>query len=41
VAVDDVLHIASPADWDAAQATGAIRPASLESGGFVHCSTRA
>jgi len=38
---DDVLHIASPADWDAARAAGAIRPASLESEGFVHCSTRA
>jgi uncharacterized protein (DUF952 family) len=41
VAVDDVLHIASPADWDAARAAGAIRPASLQSEGFVHCSTRA
>jgi uncharacterized protein (DUF952 family) len=41
VAVDDVLHIASPADGDAALATSAIRPASLESEGFVHCSTRA
>jgi uncharacterized protein (DUF952 family) len=38
---DDVLHIASPVDWDAARAAGAIRPASLESEGFVHCSTRA
>jgi uncharacterized protein (DUF952 family) len=38
---DDVLHIASPADSDAARAAGAIRPASLESEGFVHCSTRA
>jgi uncharacterized protein (DUF952 family) len=38
---DDVLHIASSADWDAARAAGAIRPASLESEGFVHCSTRA
>jgi uncharacterized protein (DUF952 family) len=41
VAVDDVLHIASPADWDAARGAGAIRPASLQSEGFVHCSTRA
>ncbi len=38
---DDVLHIASPAEWDAARAAGAICPASLGSEGFVHCATRA
>jgi uncharacterized protein (DUF952 family) len=38
---DDVLHIASPAEWDAARAAREIRPASLGSEGFVHCSTRA
>jgi uncharacterized protein (DUF952 family) len=37
---DDILHIATPADWAAARDAGAIRPASLAAEGFVHCSTR-
>ncbi len=38
---DDVLHITSPDAWNAARAAGAIRPPSLDSEGFVHCSARA
>ena len=37
----DILHIASPDEWDDARRTGAIAPASLAAEGFVHCSTRA
>lgn len=38
---DDILHITTPGEWAAAQATGSIRPPSLDTEGFVHCSTRA
>jgi uncharacterized protein (DUF952 family) len=41
VADDDVLHITTPAEWEAARATGQVSPPSLEAEGFVHCSTRA
>jgi uncharacterized protein (DUF952 family) len=37
----EILHIATPDEWASAQRTGAIAPASLQSEGFVHCSTRA
>lgn len=36
-----ILHIATPDEWAAAQQAGEIAPASLQSEGFVHCSTRA
>lgn len=35
-----ILHITTPAEWDEAQRTGALRPPSLAAEGFVHCSTR-
>jgi uncharacterized protein (DUF952 family) len=38
--VTDVLHVTTPAAWEAAQATGELRPESLTTEGFVHCSTR-
>lgn len=34
-----ILHIASRADWNAAQKRDAYRPASLDTEGFIHCST--
>ena len=34
-----ILHIASRADWEEAQARGEYRAASLETEGFIHCST--
>lgn len=37
----DILHIATPAEWDAALGAGEVAPASLATEGFVHCSTRA
>lgn len=37
----DILHIATPADWAAAQRAGQLAPPSLATEGFVHCSTRA
>lgn len=37
----EVYHIVPREDWDAAQAAGLYRPASIEAQGFVHCSTRA
>ena len=37
----DILHIATPADWTAAQQAGEVTPPSLATEGFVHCSTRA
>jgi uncharacterized protein (DUF952 family) len=37
----DILHVATPSEWDAAQRTGEVAPASLATEGFVHCSTRA
>ena len=33
-----IVHLATPAEWDAAQARGDIAPASLASEGFIHCS---
>jgi uncharacterized protein (DUF952 family) len=36
-----ILHITTRADWDAARATGSYAPASLETEGFIHCSTPA
>jgi uncharacterized protein (DUF952 family) len=38
---DDLLHIATPDEWAAAQRSGLVSPPSLASEGFVHCSTRA
>jgi uncharacterized protein (DUF952 family) len=38
---DDILHIATPDEWAEARRAGSIRPASLDTEGFVHCSTRA
>jgi uncharacterized protein (DUF952 family) len=34
-----VFHLATVADWEAAQRSGQIVPASLQDEGFVHCST--
>lgn len=34
-----IYHITSRAEWDAAQAQGQYRAASLETEGFIHCST--
>jgi uncharacterized protein (DUF952 family) len=36
-----VFHLATIEDWEAAQRSGLIAPASLEDEGFVHCSTAA
>jgi uncharacterized protein (DUF952 family) len=36
-----ILHITTRADWEAAQAAGSYRPASLDHEGFIHCSTPA
>lgn len=36
----DILHIATPTEWDAARDIGQIAPPSLATEGFVHCSTR-
>jgi len=41
VSADDMVHIATPAEWVAAQAAGQVAPPSLATEGFVHCSTRA
>jgi len=38
--VTDILHITTPAAWEAAQITGELRPESLAAESFVHCSTR-
>jgi uncharacterized protein (DUF952 family) len=38
--VADLLHIATPAEWEAARAAGEVVPPSLAAEGFVHCSTR-
>jgi uncharacterized protein (DUF952 family) len=35
-----IFHIATRADWGAATPAGSYRPASLETEGFIHCSTR-
>jgi len=34
-----IFHITSHADWESALAAGEYRAASLESEGFIHCST--
>ncbi len=34
-----IYHITPRTDWETAQASGDYRPASLESEGFIHCST--
>lgn len=36
-----VLHLCPASDWAAARHAGEVRAASLESEGFVHCSTPA
>jgi uncharacterized protein (DUF952 family) len=33
-----ILHICATADWAAARSAGELRPASLATEGFVHCS---
>lgn len=38
---DDLVHLATSAQWAAAQEAGRIAPPSLEDEGFVHCSTGA
>ena len=35
---DALFHLATPGEWAAAQAAGEIRPLSLDTEGFVHCS---
>lgn len=37
----EILHVTTPAEWVAAQRAGSLRPPSLGTEGFVHCSTRA
>jgi uncharacterized protein (DUF952 family)/GNAT superfamily N-acetyltransferase len=39
MASDVLVHLIEPAAWRAALSEGAVRPASLESAGFVHLST--
>ena len=34
-----IFHIAYEVDWERAQVTGEYMPASLQSEGFIHCST--
>jgi uncharacterized protein (DUF952 family) len=34
-----ILHIATQAQWEEAEAAGTYRPPSLASEGFIHCST--
>ena len=34
-----ILHISDRPSWEAAQAAGSYRPASIDSEGFIHCST--
>ena len=36
-----ILHITTAPEWEAAAATGEYRAASLETEGFIHCSTPA
>ena len=36
-----ILHITTPEAWAAARSAGEIRPPSLDTEGFVHCSTAA
>jgi uncharacterized protein (DUF952 family) len=40
-AVEAVYHLALPAEWAAAEASGRVAPASLATEGFIHCSTAA
>ena len=35
-----IFHLTTPAEWAAAQEVGSVRPPSLATEGFVHCSTR-
>src|SRR5690606_7600392 len=37
----DILHVTTPAAWAATRRAGEIRPPSLATEGYVHCSTRA
>ncbi len=36
-----LLHICTPGEWQSAQASGEYRAPSLETEGFIHCSTPA
>jgi uncharacterized protein (DUF952 family) len=33
-----IVHLATPEEWAAAQASGEVAPASLAAEGFIHCS---
>ena len=35
-----IYHLIQRSDWEAAQASGEYRAASLETEGFIHCSSR-
>lgn len=37
--MERILHIAHRDDWEASASCGYYKPASLESDGFIHCST--
>lgn len=39
--INTIFHIATRADWDMAQPAGEYRAASLDTEGFIHCSTAA
>lgn len=36
-----IFHLTTPAEWAAAEASGAVVPAGFAAEGFVHCSTGA
>ena len=38
---DQIFHLATPAQWSIATATGEVAPPNLATEGFVHCSTEA
>ncbi len=38
--IDEIYHIISESDWSQAQTTGKHHAASLDSEGFIHCSTK-
>jgi glyoxylase I family protein len=38
--IDEIYHLISTQDWTTAQTTGSHHAASLDSEGFIHCSTR-
>ncbi len=38
---DHLVHLTTPEEWAAARSAGEVRPPSLASEGFVHCSTGA